>query len=203
MVRENAAMMAPMNDFLKRRLLDHVQESIHLKTAFFDKEMDHVLAQAQDLAERLKRGCKVLVCGNGGSAADAQHFAAELTGRYLKERRALAGIALTTDTSALTAIGNDYSYDYIFSRQVEALGRPGDVLVGISTSGNSANVIAAVEAAKLLGVRTIGMLGRDGGRLGALVDDALVVPSTVTARIQEIHVMVFHFWCEALDESFE
>jgi D-sedoheptulose 7-phosphate isomerase len=195
--------MAPMSDFLKRRLLDHVQESIHLKTAFFDKEMDHVLAQAQDLAERLRRGCKVLVCGNGGSAADAQHFAAELTGRYLKERRALAAIALTTDTSALTAIGNDYSYDYIFARQVEALGRPGDVLVGISTSGNSANVIAAVESARALGVRTVGILGRDGGRLANLVDDALIVPSQVTARIQEIHEMVFHFWCEALDEAFE
>jgi D-sedoheptulose 7-phosphate isomerase len=195
--------MAPMSDFLKRRLLDHVQESIHLKTAFFDKEMDHVLAQAQDLVERLRRGCKVLVCGNGGSAADAQHFAAELTGRYLKERRALAAIALTTDTSALTAIGNDYSYDYIFARQVEALGRPGDVLVGISTSGNSANVIAAVESARALGVRTVGILGRDGGRLANLVDDALIVPSQVTARIQEIHEMVFHFWCEALDEAFE
>jgi D-sedoheptulose 7-phosphate isomerase len=196
-------MMAPMNDFLKRRLLDHVQESIHLKTAFFEKEMDHILAQAQDLAERLRRGCKVLVCGNGGSAADAQHFAAELTGRYLKERRALAAIALTTDTSALTAIGNDYNFDYIFARQVEALGRPGDVLVGISTSGNSGNVIAAVEAARSLGVKTLGILGRDGGRLAGLVDDALVVPSRVTARIQEVHEMVFHFWCEALDESFE
>jgi D-sedoheptulose 7-phosphate isomerase len=195
--------MAPMSDFLKRRLLDHVQESIHLKTAFFDKEMDHVLAQAQDLVERLRRGCKVLVCGNGGSAADAQHFAAELTGRYLKERRALAAIALTTDTSALTAIGNDYNFDYIFARQVEALGRPGDVLVGISTSGNSANIIAAVGSAKALGMRTIGILGRDGGRLATLVDDALVVPSQVTARIQEIHEMVFHFWCEALDEAFE
>ncbi len=196
-------MMAAMNDFLKRRLLDHVQESVHLKATFFEKEMDHVLAQAQDLAERLRRGCKVLVCGNGGSAADAQHFAAELTGRYLKERRALAAIALTTDTSALTAIGNDYSYDYIFARQVEALGRPGDVLVGISTSGNSGNVIAAVEAARSLGVKTIGILGRDGGRLASLVDDALIVPSKVTARIQEVHEMVFHFWCEALDESFE
>lgn len=196
-------MMAPMNDFLKRRLLDHVQESVHLKAAFFEKEMDHLLAQALDLAERLRRGCKVLVCGNGGSAADAQHFAAELTGRYLKERRALAAIALTTDTSALTAIGNDYSYDYIFARQVEALGRPGDVLVGISTSGNSSNVIAAVEAARSLGVRTVGILGRDGGRLASLVDDALIVPSKVTARIQEVHEMVFHFWCEALDESFE
>ncbi|MFN8011522.1 MAG: D-sedoheptulose 7-phosphate isomerase [Holophagaceae bacterium] len=192
-----------MNDFLKRRLLDHVQESIHLKGAFFEKEMDHILAQAQDLAERLRRGCKILVCGNGGSAADAQHFAAELTGRYLKERRALAAIALTTDTSALTAIGNDYSYDHIFARQVEALGRPGDVLVGISTSGNSGNVIAAVEAARSLGVKTLGLLGRDGGRLASLVDDALVVPSRVTARIQEVHEMVLHFWCEALDECFE
>lgn len=196
-------MMAPMNDFLKRRLLDHVQESIHLKTAFFEKEMDHILAQAHDLAERLRRGCKILVCGNGGSAADAQHFAAELTGRYLKERRALAAVALTTDTSALTAIGNDYSYDRIFARQVEALGRPGDVLVGISTSGNSGNVLAAVEAARSLGVKSVGLLGRDGGRLATQVDDALVVPSRVTARIQEVHEMVLHFWCEALDESFE
>ena len=165
--------------------------------------MDHILTQADDLAERLKRGCKILVCGNGGSAADAQHFAAELTGRYLKERRALAGIALTTDTSALTAIGNDYGYDLVFSRQVEALGRPGDVLVGISTSGNSPNVLRAVASAKALGMRTIGMLGRDGGTLKGAVDDALIVPSSVTARIQEIHEMVFHFWCEALDEHFD
>jgi D-sedoheptulose 7-phosphate isomerase len=187
---------------MKKILLEHVKESLALKQSFFGQEMDRLLAQADDMAERLKRGCRVLVCGNGGSAADAQHFAAELSGRYVKERRALAGIALTTDTSALTAIGNDYGFDRIFSRQVEALGRPGDILIGISTSGNSPNVILAVEAAKQLGVRTLGLLGRDGGKLRTLVDDALVVPCPVTARIQEVHQMIYHFWCEAIEAHF-
>ncbi len=163
----------------------------------------HAIAAAgQTIAACLQRGGKVLLCGNGGSAADAQHLAAELSGRYVKERRALAGIALTTDTSALTAIGNDYGFDQIFSRQVEALGRPGDLLIGISTSGNSPNVIRAVASAKELGLRTLGLLGRDGGQLAGLMDEALVVPSTVTARIQEVHQMVYHFWCEALDAHF-
>lgn len=186
-------------DALRDSLRQNVQDAVALKRAFFEAELDHLVAQAEDMAERLRRGCKVLVCGNGGSAADAQHFAAELSGRYVKERRALAGLALTTDTSALTAIGNDYGFDRVFSRQVEALGRPGDLLVGISTSGNSPNVLEAVEAAKELGMRTLGLLGRDGGRLKAACDDALVVPSPVTARIQEVHQMVYHFWCEALD----
>jgi D-sedoheptulose 7-phosphate isomerase len=187
---------------MKQTLLQHVEESVQLKRAFFAREMDHVLAQAEDMAERLKRGGRILVCGNGGSAADAQHLAAELSGRYLKERRALAGLALTTDTSALTAIGNDYGFDQIFSRQVEALGRPGDLLIGISTSGNSPNIIRAVASAKGLGLRNLGLLGREGGQLVTLMDDALVVPSPVTARIQEIHQMVYHFWCEALDAHF-
>ena len=187
---------------MKQSLLQQVQAAIDLKRAFFEAEVDHILHQSDDMAERLRRGCKILVCGNGGSAADAQHLAAELSGRYLKERRALAGLALTTDTSALTAIGNDYGFDQVFSRQVEALGRPGDLLIGISTSGNSPNVIRAVESAKALGLRTLGLLGRDGGTLKDLVDDALVVPSPVTARIQEVHQMVYHFWCEALDAHF-
>jgi D-sedoheptulose 7-phosphate isomerase len=187
---------------MQQTLLQHVQASIALKQAFFEAEAGHILRQAEDMAERLRRGCRILVCGNGGSAADAQHLAAELSGRYLKERRALAGIALTTDTSALTAIGNDYGFDQIFSRQVEALGRPGDLLIGISTSGNSPNVLRAVEAAKGLGLHTLGLLGRDGGKLKDQVDDALVVPSTVTARIQEVHQMIYHFWCEALDAAF-
>ncbi len=194
-----AATILPM----RSHLLKQVQEALELKRHFFEAEVDHVMAQADDMAERLRRGCKIMVCGNGGSAADAQHLAAELSGRYLKERRALAGVSLTTDTSALTAIGNDYGFDFIFSRQVEALGRPGDLLIAISTSGNSANIIRAVESAKHLGVRSLGLLGRDGGKLKALVDDALVVPSTVTARIQEVHQMVYHFWCELLDERFE
>lgn len=195
---ENALMNAGMRD----TLLQQVQAAIELKRRFFDAELDHVLAQADDMSERLRRGCRILVAGNGGSAADAQHLAAELSGRYLKERRALAGIALTTDTSALTAIGNDYGFDFVFSRQVEALGRPGDLFIGISTSGNSPNIIKAVESAKGLGLKTLGLLGRDGGKLAGLVDDALIVPSTVTARIQEVHQMVYHFWCEAIDAQF-
>lgn len=187
---------------MKQMLLTHVQESIDLKRSFFESEADRIVAQAEDMAERLKRGCRILVCGNGGSAADAQHFAAELSGRYVKERRALAGIALTTDTSALTAIGNDYGFDHVFSRQVEALGRPGDLLVGISTSGNSPNVIKAVESAKELGMKTLGLLGRDGGKLKSLCDEALVVPYPVTARVQEIHLMIYHFWCEVIDTHF-
>ncbi|MBL0311901.1 MAG: D-sedoheptulose 7-phosphate isomerase [Holophagaceae bacterium] len=188
---------------MRSQLIQQVQDSAALRQSFFDAEMDHILAQADDMAERLRRGCKILICGNGGSAADAQHLAAELSGRYLKERKALAGIALTTDTSALTAIGNDYGFDFVFSRQVEALARPGDLLIGISTSGNSANVIKAVESAEHMGVHTLGLLGRDGGKLKNMVDDALVVPSTITARIQEVHQMVYHFWCEILDERFE
>ncbi len=187
---------------MRQALAQQVQDAIDLKRRFFDAELDHVLAQADDMAERLRRGARILVAGNGGSAADAQHLAAELSGRYLKERKALAGIALTTDTSALTAIGNDYGFEVVFSRQVEALGRPGDLFIGISTSGNSPNIIKAVESAKALGLKTLGLLGRDGGKLKALVDDALVVPSTVTARIQEVHQMVYHFWCEALDAHF-
>ncbi|HNX94655.1 MAG TPA: D-sedoheptulose 7-phosphate isomerase [Holophaga sp.] len=187
---------------MKNLLLAHVQASTALREAFFAEAMDDLVSQGEDMAERLKRGCRILVCGNGGSAADAQHFAAELSGRYVKERRALAGIALTTDTSVLTAVSNDYGFDHVFSRQVEALGRPGDLLVGISTSGNSANVLRAVESAKALGLKTLGLLGRDGGKLKDLCDEALVVPSPVTARVQEVHQMIYHFWCEIIDAQF-
>ena len=188
---------------MKTLLLEHVQESIALKKRFFATEADHILIQAADMCERLARGCRILICGNGGSAADAQHFAAELSGRYVKTRRALAGIAITTDSSAITAISNDYGFDQIFSRQVEALGSSGDLLVCISTSGNSSNVISAAKVAKRLGIHTIGLLGNDGGSLKYLVDDALVVPSAVTARVQEIHMMTYHFWCEAIDARFD
>jgi len=184
---------------MRDRLLQNVQDSLALKRDFFAREMDRVLAQGEDMAARLLRGGRVLICGNGGSAADAQHFAAELSGRFVAERRALAGIALTTDTSALTAIGNDYGFDRVFARQLEAIGRPGDLLVGISTSGNSGNVIEAVKAARPMEIRTLGLLGRDGGRLKGMVDDCLVAPSSVTARIQELHIMVIHLWCEVID----
>jgi D-sedoheptulose 7-phosphate isomerase len=158
------------------------------------------VARAADmLLAALRNGNQVLLCGNGGSAADAQHIAAELVGRYTRERRGYPAVALTTDTSALTAIGNDYGYDRIFERQVEALGRPGDVLIGISTSGNSPNVLKAVAMAKGMGLRTIGLAGKDGGALKGAVDLALVAPHGVTARIQEVHITIGHILCDLVE----
>lgn len=187
-----------MIDEIKKQLQAH-QETL----ALVERDMSPLLAaMAEQLIAAFRNGNKLLVMGNGGSAADAQHFVAEVVGRFKMERPALPAVALSTDTSILTAIGNDYGFDQVFSRQVEALGRPGDLLIGISTSGNSPNVIRAVASARELGVRTLGLLGRDGGKLKDLMDDALVVPSTVTARIQEVHQMIYHFWCEALDAEF-
>ena len=143
-----------------------------------------------------------MLCGNGGSAADAQHIAAELTGRYKTERGALAGIALTTDTSALTAIGNDYGYEFVFSRQLEALGREDDLLIAISTSGNSGNVVKALELARKIGIKTIGLSGRTGGAMNELCELNLVVPSNDTPRIQEMHIMIGHIICQAIDDAF-
>ncbi|NBO41918.1 MAG: SIS domain-containing protein [Betaproteobacteria bacterium] len=143
----------------------------------------------------LQMGGKLMLCGNGGSAADSQHLAAEFTGRFIKDRPPIAAVALSTDTSALTCIANDYSFNEIFARQVQALGKAGDCLIAISTSGNSGNVLAAVAAAKSLGISTIGLLGRDGGKLKAQCDIAIVVPSQVTARIQEAHILIGHSLC--------
>lgn len=153
------------------------------------------------IAAALAQGGKLLLCGNGGSAADAQHIASELTGRFIHERRPLAGIALTTDSSALTCIGNDYAFDEVFARQLRALGRPGDVLIGISTSGNSANVVKAAQAARDMGVTFVGLLGRDGGALKPLSDVAIVVPSAVTARIQEAHILIGHTLCGLIEHE--
>jgi len=153
------------------------------------------------MLQTLQNGNKVLLCGNGGSAADAQHIAAELTGRFLKERRGLPAVALTTDTSALTAIGNDYGFERIFERQVEALAVEGDLLVGISTSGNSANVLRALERANDLGCLTLGLSGRDGGAMNDLCDLNLVVPVQETARIQEMHILIGHLLCAMVDEG--
>jgi D-sedoheptulose 7-phosphate isomerase len=139
--------------------------------------------------------------GNGGSAADAQHFAAEMVGRFLMERKALPAIALTTDTSILTAVGNDYGFDEIFTRQVEALANPGDILIGISTSGNSLNVKRALEAGKHIGVKTIGLLGRNGGEIGPIVDSNLTVPSFETPRIQEAHLIIIHILCDLIEKG--
>jgi D-sedoheptulose 7-phosphate isomerase len=155
---------------------------------------------AERLAECLRSGNKIMLCGNGGSAADSQHIAAELTGRFVKDRAPLAGLALSTDSSALTCIANDYSFDAIFERQVRGLGHAGDGLIGISTSGNSANVLHAVEAARAMGIATIGLLGRDGGKLLSRCDDAVVVPSHTTARIQEAHIFIGHLWCTLIEQ---
>jgi D-sedoheptulose 7-phosphate isomerase len=147
----------------------------------------------------IRRGGKILLFGNGGSAADAQHIAAELVIRYKTDRDPIAAIALSTDTSALTACGNDFGYDAVFARQLEALGREGDVAVGISTSGNSRNVIAALQSARRLGIATTGLSGGDGGAMQGLCDSLWVVPSRTTARIQEMHIMAGHILCKALE----
>lgn len=181
-------------------------------SAIFDAHLEAIQAlrtqeaRIQELGEQLiahlRYGNRILLCGNGGSAADAQHIAAELVCRFESNRRALPAIALTTDTSALTAIANDFGYARVFARQVEALARPGDLLIGISTSGNSGNVIAAVEQAREMGISSLGLLGGDGGKLAALVDQALIVPSAVTARIQECHILIGHIWCGMIDAAF-
>jgi D-sedoheptulose 7-phosphate isomerase len=160
----------------------------------------HVAALATDLCAALERGGTLLVFGNGGSAADAQHFAAELTGHFVAARDPLPAVALTVDTSALTAIANDYSYDEVFARQVRALCRPADLVVGISTSGGAASVAAGVQAARELGARTWALTGGSGGRLATIAERAIVVPSSETARIQEMHILVIHAVCSVLDQ---
>jgi D-sedoheptulose 7-phosphate isomerase len=161
-----------------------------------------LLAQvAEKLIEAYEAGKKILLFGNGGSAADAQHIAAELVGKYYMDRRPLPAEALTVNTSSLTAIGNDYAFERIFARQVEALGNPGDVAIGISTSGNSPNVIEAIRAAKKKGMITIGLTGAEGGRLKNEVDYCICVPSKDTPRIQEAHILIGHIWCELIERA--
>ena len=152
------------------------------------------------LVAALDDGKKVLVMGNGGSAADAQHLAAELVGRFLAERKALPAIALTTDSSILTAVGNDYGFDQVFKRQVEALAVAGDVVIGISTSGNSANVLAALQTARSIGCTTVALLGRDGGKIAPVVDVHLTVPAMQTPHIQEVHAMIIHILCHQVEQ---
>jgi D-sedoheptulose 7-phosphate isomerase len=153
------------------------------------------------LVETFNRGGKLLVMGNGGSAADAQHFVAEIVGRFKMERRGLPAIALSTDTSILTAIGNDYGFDKVFHRQVEALAAPGDLVVGISTSGNSPNVLQALELARGKGCRTVGLLGKDGGTVKDVCDLALIVPTNDTPRVQEVHITIIHIVCDLLEKT--
>lgn len=160
-----------------------------------------ITASVEMLVDALRNGKKILLMGNGGSAADAQHFAAEMVGRFLMERKALPAIALTTDTSILTAVGNDYGFDEIFKRQVEALAEPGDVVFGISTSGKSVNVKRAIEAGKNIGAKTLGLLGCDGGDIASVVDLHLTVPSTETPRIQEAHLVIIHIICDLVEKG--
>jgi D-sedoheptulose 7-phosphate isomerase len=177
------------------------QESIRVKEETLKANKSNILEAVHVIAESLKKGGKVLFFGNGGSAADSQHIAAELIGRFQKERRALAAIALTTDTSILTALSNDYTFDIVFARQIEGLGQKHDVAFGISTSGNSANVIEGIKMAKKIGLKTISLTGRDGGKLAKLTDVSLVVPSENTARIQESHLCIAHSICELVEEQ--
>jgi D-sedoheptulose 7-phosphate isomerase len=169
--------------------------------ALIAKCSDSIRECGSIIVETVLRGGKILVCGNGGSAADSQHIAAEFVGRYETERRALPAIALTTDTSALTALANDYGFERVFSRQVEALANEGDCLITISTSGNSPNILAAAMAARSKGCRVIGMTGANGKKLAGLSDASLLAPSIRTARIQEAHILVAHIWCEMVDAS--
>ena len=160
-----------------------------------------ITASVEMLVDALRNGKKILLMGNGGSAADAQHFAAEMVGRFLMERKALPAIALTTDTSILTAVGNDYGFDEIFKRQVEALAEPGDVVFGISTSGKSVNVKRAIDAGKDIGAKTLGLLGCDGGDIASVVDLHLTVPSSETPRIQEAHLVIIHIICDLVEKG--
>lgn len=187
---------------LLSRVTAHFTESANLKLSASQSLSAPIVRGGTLLAESLRGGGKVMACGNGGSAADSQHFAAELVNRFEMERPPLAAVALSTDTSTLTSIANDYSYVQIFSKQVRAIGRRGDVLLAISTSGNSANVMEAIRASHELGVRVIALTGNGGGKMAEMLraDDVHVcVPHTTTARIQEVHLLVLHCWCDAID----
>jgi D-sedoheptulose 7-phosphate isomerase len=195
---------AQKNAALSARVAAHFSESAKLKLSASAVLCEPVARAGALLAESLRSGGKVLACGNGGSAADAQHFAAELVNRFEIERAPLAGIALTTDTSTLTSIANDHAYIHVFSRQVRAVGRRGDVLIAISTSGNSANVIEAIAAAHKGGIRVVALTGNGGGKMAASLasDDIHVcVPHANTARIQEVHLLVLHCLCDAIDHE--
>lgn len=183
-----------------------IEEELTAHKRTTEKTIETIIPQIEEASkmviETLKNGNKILFCGNGGSASDAQHLASELTGRYKIERRGLAGIALTTDTSALTAISNDYGYNRVFDRQVEALVREGDLLIGISTSGESLNIISALLLAKDMGAKTLGFSGKGGGKMKYVCDLNMVVPSEDTPRIQEMHILIGHIICQAVDNAF-
>lgn len=187
-----------MKEYIKKTF----KESIELKKAVIETIIPDIEEAAETMISCLKNGSKILVCGNGGSAADAQHIAGELVGRFEKERKGLPCVALTTDTSVITAWANDYDYESLFARQVEALGKEGDVLLGISTSGNSGNIIKAFEKANEKGIKCIGLLGKSGGKIKELdYVHNVIVPGKVTARIQESHLTIYHIWCKLIEDA--
>jgi D-sedoheptulose 7-phosphate isomerase len=185
---------------MKEMIIAEINEHIELKKKVLSESIPSIEKVAELFIETLANKKKILICGNGGSAADAQHMAGELIGRFKKERAALPAIALSTDTSILTCIGNDYSFDDVFKRQVEGLAKEGDLVVGLSTSGNSKNVIKALEAGKKAGARTAVLTGGAGGKLKDLADVAFVVPSANTPRVQEVHITVIHIICRLIEE---
>lgn len=187
---------------MKERIIEVIDEQRKNLEDLRKGDYPEQLEKAVDMiVESMKNGGKILIAGNGGSAADSQHIAAEIVGRFVLERKGYPAIALTTDTSNLTAIGNDYGYDVVFSRQVEALGNPGDIFIGISTSGNSQNIINAIEVAKEKGLKIIGLTGRDGGKMKDMCDICLNFNYKETARVQEHHMMTYHLICEAVEKQ--
>jgi D-sedoheptulose 7-phosphate isomerase len=184
------------------RLIEHfVNESVRVKSEFFKTNATLIAETAEKMAQALKAGRKVLLFGNGGSAADAQHIAAEFVCRFIPDRIPLPALSLSTDTSALTALGNDYGYDMVFSRQVQALGNSGDIAIGISTSGNSPNVLGAIDVARSRSLLTFGFTGQDGGKMNGRTDILFRVPSRMTPRIQETHITLGHVLCELIDRE--
>ena len=185
---------------MRDRIKDILLESIQVKEELLRSYVGQIKEIADLIIDCLKRGGKVILCGNGGSAADAQHIAAEFIGRFKRDRTALAAISLTTNTSVLTSLANDYGYDVIFSKQVEALAQKNDILIGISTSGKAKNVSLALKLAKKINIKTVALTGGDGGELAKLADVSFIVPSSITARIQEAHITVGHIICELVEQ---
>jgi len=186
---------------MRERIKDILLESIQVKEEILRNQVGQIVGIAQIIIDCLKKGGKVIVFGNGGSASDSQHIAAELVGRFKKDRSALDGIALTTNTSVLTSLANDYGYDVVFSRQIEALGKKNDVAIGISTSGKAKNVAMGIKQAKKMGIKTVALSGGDGGEIVKLADVSLLIPSLITARIQEAHITVAHIICELIEQE--
>lgn len=186
---------------MREKIKDLLLESIQVKEEILRTCIGDIVKIAELAVDALKKNGKVILFGNGGSASDSQHIAAELVGRFKKDRTALAAIALTTNTSILTALSNDYGYEIVFAKQIEALGRKNDIAIGISTSGKAKNVSAGIKQAKKMGIKTVALTGGDGGELAKLADESIIVPSTVTARIQEAHITIGHIICELIEDA--